>query len=206
MRGFVCAVLAVVAGLAFPATGQTTIGGTTTTPAPGCKTPSSENKVGLNQSRPVKPPRSALVPYTAKFKIIDVRIESNGTTASEDSEQLTARDSQGRYLFTYTDSSGEAHNSADDPIAGNSITWDTGNALAKILKYPEPVPGRGSCWRVAPKESTPVRGEVEVGLIGVNCFPAERDHSFYCKRSKDECSCSTPEPRSASERGRFFRL
>jgi hypothetical protein len=59
------------------------------------------------------------------------------------------------------------------------------DGLAKAVKLPEAVPGRKSCWTIAPEDLIHKRGEVGFGVSETTCQPAGR-RSTYCKDPKEE--------------------
>jgi len=106
------------------------------------------------------------------------------------------QDSQGRRLVVRTDlDKGDSAYSVEDPIAGASFEWTTNSRVAKMLRYPEPVAGRRSCWIVAPEERRPAPGDARiVGFNGIICEPAERRQPAFCMRPENSSNVLVRSP------------
>lgn len=102
------------------------------------------------------------------------------------STRLSMMDSQGRRLFSDTlISSGRRTFQVDDPIAGVEIVWNTSVPIAKVFKYPTPVPDQKSCWKMAREALDLRRGEPPIGLSGITCMPAGQHQTPYCGRQSE---------------------
>ncbi len=91
-------------------------------------------------------------PYTAEFKITHVRTLANGTTITQESTEVQARDSQNRTMNSTTwirpsgDRSPATVVSISDPVAGTEIKLNPHDKVATIYKLP-PLEERHGCWQ-----------------------------------------------------------
>ena len=133
------------------------------------------------------PPANALVlPVARQSTLTYTQTSADGTRTSEQTVNIMVNDSQGRSLTANTVlRSGITTNSVDDPVAGMLIAWDSSGKLAKELKYPEPIPGRQSCWKQSHEDIFSPRGEPHIPLSGTACLPAEelvpQGAAYHCR-------------------------
>lgn len=98
-----------------------------------------------------KPPK--LLSYKAEIKIHSVQTLADGTTITRDSNELAARDSQGRFLssrtgpFALGNSADDTITSANanDPVDGTRSNWNSRTRKATVIKMPPGDQLRG-CW------------------------------------------------------------
>jgi hypothetical protein len=170
-----------VTGLAFPVLGQITNLGSDQSSAGRKDAP--EKVASVKRAAPVKHRQRS---FSMVSKITSVLTRTDGAKITSESEQITAQDSLGRSLGTGSNNGSPVY-TALDPISGTLTVWNTHSGLAKAVKLPEAVPGRKSCWKIAPEDLNKVRGEVEFGVSGTTCQPAGR-RSTYCIESVNESS------------------
>ena len=133
------------------------------------------------------PPANALVlPVARQSTLTYTQTSADGKSTSQQQVNIFVNDSQGRSLTANTVlASGITTNSVDDPVAGMLIAWDSSGKLATELKYPEPIPGRRSCWKQSHEDIFSPRGEPHVPLSGTGCLPAEelapRSLAYHCR-------------------------
>jgi hypothetical protein len=132
------------------------------------------------------PPANALVlPVARQSTLTYTQTSADGKIATQQTVNIEVNDSQGRSLTANTVlRSGITTNSVDDPVAEMFIAWDSSGKLAKELKYPEPIPGRQSCWKQSHEDIFSPRGEPHIPLAGTGCRAAEervpRGPSYHC--------------------------
>jgi hypothetical protein len=127
-----------------------------------------------------EPARGKSIPFSIEQRTTWVQAAPDGSTKTYGQTDVTAIDSEGRLLITLTSgASGPSSFRVNDPVAGTRTVWNTENHQAKVLKFPTPVPGRESCWRI-PAEDRDVRAEEWLGLITISCPPAEQHQGEFC--------------------------
>jgi hypothetical protein len=186
MRGRIGGVMVLVAVsiLALPVLSQTIGPETDKSSASATHTP--VKKASANRAEPTS---HLFRPYTAKFKVVYLEAKADGTPVTEEEERVEARDTYGRTLDVTTGlSHGDAHYRVIDPVAGTLTVWDISNLKAKVLKFPEPVSGRKSCWKIAAEDLAADPFGMQFGLFTATCLPAEAEQPQYCKDSKAEPS------------------
>jgi hypothetical protein len=103
-------------------------------------------------------------PYTAEFKITRVQMLANGTTITNETKEVEARDSQGRTMraTTRTLPSSDRITSTfvdiHDPEAHTQINWTSQEKRAHVIKMPSPDEMHG-CWSTS-------EGNMTVGYGG----------------------------------------
>jgi hypothetical protein len=123
-------------GMALPLFGQTTSG-----KDEPCKVPSA-------------PVKHQPKPFTAEFKVREVRTLSNGATITQESSMVQARDSQIRFLHSttmtqqYGDHTPMTIVNIQDPVAGTQSSWDSRSRREKVIKLP-PLEEQHGCWQSA---------------------------------------------------------
>jgi hypothetical protein len=128
-------------------------------------------------------PRHTLVPYTAETSTVSVMVKTDGTKfPALKSTRIEARDSQGRRFTSTTPANGAHTFQIYDPLAGELLVWNSTLPLLKVLKFPNPVPARSSCWQATPEQMHYVANEPQIQVQRINCQPAERNNSVYCGR------------------------
>lgn len=142
-------------------------------------------------------------PYTVELRITTLRTHADGTNDVQENDEIMAQDSQGRSLFANTNlKTGFSAYTVNDPVSGVRILWNTQNTQAKMLKFPEPVPERKSCWEIAPEELHYQQGDVQIGLRGTTCWPAGQHQPPNCRQPRDETNAmawkSTEDPRASA--------
>jgi hypothetical protein len=133
---------------------------------------------------PSPPDYATMLPLTTKSTYTYTQTSSDGKTSSQTEETVVVNDSQGRRSTANTVThSGVTTYLVDDPIAAKRFSWISSSKLAKALKYPEPIAGRRSCWKIPPEELAPARGEPHLNITGTTCMPAEYPlrQGPYCK-------------------------
>jgi hypothetical protein len=110
-----------------------------TTPAPGSPA-----------ARPKRLP-APMLPFTAEFKSTTVQTLANGTTITNQSSWVQARDGQGRYYQAdtgnfYADGSQVTRSHINDPVAGTETRWDSRMKKATVYELP-PQEQRHGCWQ-----------------------------------------------------------
>jgi hypothetical protein len=133
---------------------------------------------------PRPPDHSITLPLTLQSTYTYIQTSPDGKSSSQTEETIAVNDSQRRRSTATTVlNSGVTTYTADDPIAAMRFAWTSSNKLAKALKYPEPIAGRRSCWRLPPEELAPARGEPQLNITGTTCMPAEYPlrQAPYCK-------------------------
>lgn len=178
MRGSICCVLALVAGLALPIFGQRA----TSTP---------------------RSPKRPQVPFTAEYKIIIVKTLANGTTITLESTQMRVADSQGRTLVSNTDfvASRERKRTTyvgvSDPVAGTHTSWNSPGVRATVTMLDPPhQTGQSDCFifyatatdstMAAPTDTgaaEPARGVVGK-LAGITMTSSSRPAAMSAKQEK----------------------
>jgi hypothetical protein len=186
MRGSIGGLLALVAvsSLALPVLSQTIGPETDKNSSSASDTPLK--KAPANRAEPTS---HLFRPYTAKFKAVYLEAKADGTPVNEEVERVEARDTHGRTLYVINDlNHGDAYYRVIDPVAGTLTVWDISNLKAKVLKFPEPVSGRKSCWKIAAEDLAADPFGMQFGFFTTTCLPAEEKQPQYCKDSKDEPS------------------
>ena len=133
---------------------------------------------------PRPPDHSIVLPLTVQSTYTYLQTSPDGKTSSQTEETVVVNDSQGRRSTANTVThSGVTTYLVDDPIAAKRFAWISSSKLAKALKYPEPIAGRRSCWKLPPEELAPARGEPHLNITGTTCMPAEYPlrQAPYCK-------------------------
>lgn len=123
MRGSFCGVLALVAvvGLALPATSQA-----------GRRTATVE----------MPHLQVARLPYTAEYKISQVRTLADGSTITHESTEVIAFDSEGRRMTATTtvpdsaDQTPRTHVNVFDPVARTTSSWSVPGQRATVMNMP----------------------------------------------------------------------
>jgi hypothetical protein len=126
------------------------------------------------------------MPFTAEYKTTE------GMTIMRSSLhtkiELWVHDSHGRELYASGDGSlsTSGNFTVDDPVAGRMIFWDAFHPEAKVLEYAKPVPGRESCWQVAPEDMSMTREKPQ--LAPVRCQPAGQLQHIHtaCRNEVDD--------------------
>jgi hypothetical protein len=118
-------------------------------------------------------------PYTAEYR---ERYEwpDHQESATEDT-RVEAQDSQGRHLDRWTSADGSGRSQVRDPVADQTITWNTRSTKAKVVEYPTPVAGRFSCWRTPDPEEGIGPDEPPPGLYESSCAPAGQGQTMPCR-------------------------
>lgn len=103
-------------------------------------------------------------PLTAEFRITRVQVLSTGTTITRVSQEVIARDAQGRNMraTTVLSSAGDPSNTnvnVFDPASGEQITWNTLSKHAHVLKTPVGDQQHG-CWSTSSGNATSRFGEL----------------------------------------------
>jgi hypothetical protein len=134
------------------------------------------------------------LPYTAEYKQTNVQTKADGASFSNEQIEISARDSHDRRSHIWTQiESGITGYQVEDPVAGDRIVWNTLNRQAKLLKYPEPVVGRKSCWKLAPEEMKVEPSEAQLGITGSECPPAGGSQPPYCKGKTSSATATNEE-------------
>ena len=102
----------------------------------------------------VKKPRrtpAPMLPFTAEFKSTTVQTLANGTTITNESSWIEARDGQGRYYRAdtgkfYPGGSQITRSHINDPVAGTETRWDSRVKKATVYELP-PQDQRHGCWQ-----------------------------------------------------------
>jgi hypothetical protein len=151
----------------------------------GCALPSHAQLTESAQTTLPRPPdHSIMLPLTTQSTYTYIQTSPDGKSTRQKEENLTINDSQGRRSTANTVvTSGVTMYAVDDPVAGTRFVWSSSSKLAKALKFPEPLLGRKSCWKLPPEEVQPSRGEPHVNIIGTTCMPADYplQQPPYCK-------------------------
>jgi hypothetical protein len=90
-------------------------------------------------------------PYTAEFKITNVKVLADGTTITREYKLVEARDAQGRRMTETSPISGSGEPNAgtvgtvNDPADGSSVIWQSSFRKAYARKLPPPDQRHG-CW------------------------------------------------------------
>lgn len=122
-----------------------------------------------------------LWPYTAEYRERNEYTDNEGRPSpAQQSVRVVAQDSQGRHLDRWTNSSGNSSSYVSDPVAAETIVWNTSTAKAKILRSPTPVADRSSCWQGPDSERHFVRNEPQIGWTKFSCAPAGQ-HQPQCR-------------------------
>jgi hypothetical protein len=139
---------------------------------------SSNDKVPVPRTEPA---RSMSIPYAVWIRSTTIQTKADGSAATQQSNDVTAQDSQGRRLMATTlEADGFGGFSVDDPVAGTRAVWNTENRQARVLTFPTAIPGRESCWRIPEEDQRFVRGE-QLLFFSAHCQPAERHQPpFNC--------------------------
>lgn len=92
-----------------------------------------------------------MLPFTAEFKSTTVQTLANGTTITNESSWVQARDGQGRYYQAdtgnfYADGSKITRSHINDPVAGTETRWDSRVKKATVYELP-PQEQRHGCWQ-----------------------------------------------------------
>ena len=123
---------------------------------------------------PSPPDHSIMLPLTTQTTYTYTQTSADGKTTSLQEVNVMVNDSQARRFTANTVlKSGVTTYTADDPVAGTRFAWSSSSKFAKALKYPEPIPGRRSCWKLSHEEVFSPRGEPQLNLTGATCEPAE---------------------------------
>jgi hypothetical protein len=145
-----------------------------------CLSPGFTHSLHAQTSEPAQttlprpPDHSIMLPLTTQSTYTYIQTSPDGKSTTQKEENVRVNDSQGRQATTNTVlNSGVTIYTADDPLAGMRYAWSSSTKLAKALKYPEPVPGRRSCWKLPPTEITSQPGEPNLNITGTTCMPAE---------------------------------
>ena len=151
----------------------------------GCALPSHAQRSEPAQTTLPRPPdHSIVLPLTLQSTYTYIQTSTDGKTSSQTEETVVVNDSQGRRSTANTVThSGVTTYTADDPIAAKRFAWISSSKLAKALKYPEPIAGRRSCWKLPPEELAPTRGAPQLNITGTSCMPAEYPlrQAPYCR-------------------------
>jgi hypothetical protein len=137
MRGIICGSLVLLAAFALPVLGQTAAGANSQV-APCKVTPT-----------PVNPSQRT---FTAELKTTEVKTLANGATITREYTQVQARDSQSRFMSTYTQAQQHGDHTpmtsvnVQDTAAGTQTSWNSQAKKATILKEPPPEQRHG-CWQ-----------------------------------------------------------
>lgn len=134
MRERVCGtlILAAVAGLALSSAGQV---------AP----------VRQKQGAAGSATRTARLPYTAEFRTTTVRTLANGSTVTQETTEIVARDSQGRQMLSTTStpiSEGQPVRTMiniNDPVGHTHSFWVVPGDRVTVTNLPAPDAVRASC-------------------------------------------------------------
>jgi hypothetical protein len=131
MRGSICGVLALAAGLALPMASQ------------------------IQRNRPARVemahPRVVRLPYTAEYKITTVKTLANGSTITKEYTEVRVMDSQGRLIASKTsvplsgDQTARTHVGVNDPVARINTSWDIPGQKAWVTAMPAMGAMRPSC-------------------------------------------------------------
>lgn len=120
------------------------------------------------------PDHSIQLPLTTQSTFTYIQTSPDGHSTRQKEVNLTVSDAQGRRSTANTVlGSNLTLYTVDDPIAATRFVWSSAGKLAKALPYPEPVPGRKSCWKLPPAEEQPRPGELQLNLTGTTCMPAD---------------------------------
>jgi hypothetical protein len=133
---------------------------------------------------PSPPDHSIVLPLTTQSTYTDIRTSADGKSTTQQEVSVMINDSQGRQsIATTVLNSGITTYTVDDPVAGMRFAWNSSSKLAKALKFPEPILGRRSCWKLPREELVPQRGEPQLNITGTTCMPAEYPlpQPPYCK-------------------------
>lgn len=141
MQAKICGVLALVAGLALPASGQ--VGRT--------------RSVTLSTGNSA---HTAQLPYTAEYKITHVRSLADGSTITQESTEVVALDSKGRRMTSTTvsqpaDKAQTTHVGVHDPVARTNSSWSVPGNKVTVTAMPEPGAARSSCVTSNSRAATP---------------------------------------------------
>lgn len=142
----------------------------------------SASSAGQEIRTRIIPPRTMVQPYTEEVRITRNSTSADGSTDTQQTDQLTAQDSQGRSLLAVTQLSNHASGYlVDDPVAGTRTVWNSEGRQARMLIYPTAVPGRESCWRIKLGDQNVGRGEPQFGMFWTKCRPAGEHQTRYCQ-------------------------
>lgn len=118
--------------------------------------------------------RETVTPWFHEEQLTSVHTAQDGTTTTPtETRNMTAEDSQGRYVSVSTNlKTGLAMTHVHDPVKGVEMAWSSAHPVVKVLHHPVPVPGRESCWKV---DNPPVQSsdEAQMQWTGISCPPAE---------------------------------
>jgi hypothetical protein len=142
MRGNFCRVLALITGtgLVLPIAGQ----------VPGSTTPT-----GMTAN----PAHTAHLPYTAEFKVTNVRVLANGSTITLNSILVAAADSDGRQATATTatrqsrDMPRATRINVFDPVAHINVNWSSPGQKATVTEWLASVGPPPSCPPSAPNDA-----------------------------------------------------
>jgi hypothetical protein len=152
---------------------------------------------GVGSQSPVHPTSQpfVMVPFAAEYKVTTVRTKADGTSMSQEEIEGNTHDSHGRMSVASTQvSTGITYYRINDPVAGTRIDWNTANRTAILLNLPQAVPGRMSCWKMAPEESEAARGDGQLGVSAIQCPPAESaGFSISCKGTHSSATSTSEE-------------
>jgi hypothetical protein len=99
-------------------------------------------------------------PYTAEFAITAVKTRADGTTITQESTEVIARDARGRTLTSITTVPAAGNDSPAtkfrvfDPVNRVNSNWDSVSSVARVVKRPSPTPGGASCWIETPDNAS----------------------------------------------------
>jgi hypothetical protein len=168
MRPQLCTTLVLCSslGFAFPMHAQLATSAQTTLPAP--------------------PANASVLPVARQSTLTYTQTSADGKSTSDQVVNIMVNDSQGRSLTANTViRSGITVYVADDLVAGTEFAWNSSSRLAKELKYPEPIPGRSSCWKLSHEEISSPPDEPHITLAGIPCRAAEelgpRNPGYHCR-------------------------
>ena len=91
-------------------------------------------------------------PYMAEFKITSVQTLADGATITRETKEVTAVDSEGRRLNTFSmpmppiaGNQEMLHTTVHDPVENTEATWDSRTKTARVTKLP-PEDQHQGCW------------------------------------------------------------
>ena len=150
MHGKICGVLALVAVACLPL------------PFSGQGQRSRSTSITMGNSA-----HTAQLPYTAEYKITNVRTLADGSTITHESTETVALDSHGRRMTSTTtvpqsaDKAPTTRVSVHDPVARNNSGWSVPGNKASVTAMPEPGATHSSCATSTPRTATPPTTRVQ---------------------------------------------
>ncbi len=110
--------------------------------------------------------RAPRLPYTAEYKVTNIRTLANGTTITRESTEVRALDSQGRLMAATTTTLPAGEHAQPtfvtvvDPAAHNNTSWNSPGKQATIMQIGVPGSGISSCVGVTLPSDGSLAGQV----------------------------------------------